>query len=224
MAVNDKTLLQTTDEELQLLKQQARRAKVIRSTPNTKTKETQKKICELRLQGYNWPEIGDMMGMKPAHAHEQHRRALAAIIREPAIEVRDMEIRRLDALLIDLHRDYNKFFPVVNSGQVVRDVLEDEDGEPLLKEDGSGRYKTYKLEDIGPRMQILDRMLKIQERRAKLLGLDAPVRRTLEGADGGPVKFDHNNLRGLNDSELTAFIALMEKAAGSDSPESAEGG
>lgn len=221
MAVNDKTLLETTDEELQALKQQARRAKVIRSTPNIKTKETQKQICELRLQGYSWPEIGEKMGMKPAHAHEQHRRALAAIIREPAMEVREMEIRRLDALLRDLHDDYRKFFPVVNAGQVVRDVLEDENGDPILQEDG--RMKTYKLEDIGPRLQILDRMLKIQERRAKLLGLDAPVRRTLEGADGGPVKFDHNSLRGLTEAELTAFIALMEKAAGSDSTEPAEG-
>lgn len=223
MAKGENTLLETTDEELQALKLQARRARVIRSTPTLRTKEIQKQICELRLQGFSWPEIGEKMGMKPAHAHEQHRRALAAIIREPAMEVREMEIRRLDAMLRDLYNDYHKFFPVVNSGQVVRDVVEDENGDPIPKEDGSGRFKTYKLEDIGPRMQILDRMLKIQDRRAKLLGLDAPVRRTLEGADGGPVKFDHNSLRGLNEAELTAFIALMEKATGSDSPEPAEG-
>jgi vacuolar-type H+-ATPase subunit H len=34
----------------------------------------------------------------------------------------------------------------------------------------------------------VDRMLKIMERRAKLLGLDAPERRELSGAGGGPIQ------------------------------------
>lgn len=34
----------------------------------------------------------------------------------------------------------------------------------------------------------VDRVLRIMERRAKLLGLDAPERREVSGADGGPVK------------------------------------
>lgn len=35
----------------------------------------------------------------------------------------------------------------------------------------------------------VDRVLKISERRAKLLGLDAPERKQLEGAGGGPMQF-----------------------------------
>lgn len=197
--------------QLEIIKKMRR---VEKHVPTQKTKETQKIICELRMQGYNFTQIGEKLGIRPQHAHAQHSRAMKAIIQEPAQEVREMEIQRLDMMLASLHSDYVKFFPVVNSGQVVRDVMEDENGNPITHEDG--RMVTYKLEDIGPRMQILDRMLKIQERRARLLGLDAPVRRTLEGADGGPVKFDHNSLRGLSDAELTTMITLMEKAAGND--------
>ena len=204
--------------QLEILKKMRR---VEKHTPNAKTKEQQKKICELRMQGYNFAQIAQQLGIRPQHAHEQHRRAMKAIIQEPAQEVRDLEVTRLDMMLASLHADYNKFFPVDNSGQVIRDVVEDEDGNPVLREDG--RAVTYKLEDIGPRMQILDRMLKIQDRRAKLLGLDAPVRRTLEGVDGGPVKFDHNTLRGLSDSELTQMVLLMEKATSSDAPAPTEG-
>ena len=203
-----------TDEQIALLKKDEKRKRVIKHTPNLKTRELQAEICLLRLTGMNFSEIGAALGIRPQHAHEQHRRAMQRVIQEPAQEVRELEVRRLDDMLKKLNDDYHKFFPLVNSGQVVRDVMEDEDGEPIMKEDG--RAVTYKLEDIGPRMAILDRMLKIMERRAKLLGLDAPVRRTLEGADGGPVKFDHNSLRGLSDVELTTVVTLLEKAALSD--------
>jgi len=204
--------------QLEIIKKMRR---IEKHVPTQKTKELQKKICELRMQGYNFTQIGEQLGIRPQHAHAQHQRAMKAIIQEPAQETRDLEVQRMDMMLASLHADYNKFFPVVNSGQVIRDVVEDENGNPIKHEDG--RLVTYKLEDIGPRMQILDRMLKIQERRARLLGLDAPVRRTLEGADGGPVVFDHNSLRGLNDLELAQVVQLLEKAAGNDSSSPATG-
>lgn len=219
MATGEKMYGDVDAAQLEIIKKMRR---VEKHTPNVKTKELQKKICELRMQGYNFTQIAEQLGIRPQHAHEQHRRAMKSIIQAPAQEVRDLEVTRLDMMLASLHADYVKFFPVVNSGQVIRDVLENEDGTPVVHEDG--RPVTYKLEDIGPRMQILDRMLKIQDRRAKLLGLDAPVRRTLEGADGGPVKFDHNSLRGLNDIELAQVIQLLEKAAGNDSTDPAAGG
>ena len=41
-------------------------------------------------------------------------------------------------------------------------------------------------------LQSVDRVLKILERRARYLGLDAPQRQSLEGPDGGPVTIDHD--------------------------------
>lgn len=38
-------------------------------------------------------------------------------------------------------------------------------------------------------LPAVDRVLKIMERRARLLGLDAPERKRLEGVDGGPLVF-----------------------------------
>lgn len=40
---------------------------------------------------------------------------------------------------------------------------------------------------IDGQLDALDRFLRIQERRAKLLGLDAPNETQLSGADGGPL-------------------------------------
>lgn len=37
-------------------------------------------------------------------------------------------------------------------------------------------------------VSAVDRVLRIQERRAKLLGLDAPERKRLEGPNGGPIQ------------------------------------
>jgi hypothetical protein len=37
--------------------------------------------------------------------------------------------------------------------------------------------------------RVVDTLLRIQERRARLLGLDAPTRTALTDADGGPVQF-----------------------------------
>jgi hypothetical protein len=37
--------------------------------------------------------------------------------------------------------------------------------------------------------RVVDSLLRIQERRARLLGLDAPTRTALTDADGGPVQF-----------------------------------
>jgi hypothetical protein len=37
--------------------------------------------------------------------------------------------------------------------------------------------------------RVVDTLLRIQERRARLLGLDAPTRTALTDADGGPVVF-----------------------------------
>ena len=61
----------------------------------------------------------------------------------------------------------------------------------------------------------VDRCLRIQDRRAKYLGLDAAIRAELSGPGGGPVQVD---LTGLSDEQLAAVYALM-KAGGAAVPE-----
>ena len=43
------------------------------------------------------------------------------------------------------------------------------------------------------RRKTLDLVLKIKDRRAKLLGLDKPMRTEITGADGGKVQIEYVN-------------------------------
>lgn len=69
----------------------------------------------------------------------------------------------------------------------------------------------------------LDRVLKILERRDKLLGLEAPTvsRLTLDGQLGHTVKSD---LSGLSTDELRALHALLGKAKAKPAAENGGGG
>lgn len=57
----------------------------------------------------------------------------------------------------------------------------------------------------------VDRVLKIMERRAKLLGLDAPSRQEITGKGGAPVQVTAEtwNLAELSDEELDALEKLI---------------
>ena len=57
----------------------------------------------------------------------------------------------------------------------------------------------------------IDRMIKLQDRRAKYLGLDAPAKQELTGKDGGPVQYECDYSH-LSDEELDRRIAECEAA------------
>ena len=56
--------------------------------------------------------------------------------------------------------------------------------------------------------RAVDRVLRIMERRARLLGLDAPTRGELSGPDGKPLAFD---LSMLSDEELKILERIQAK-------------
>jgi hypothetical protein len=60
----------------------------------------------------------------------------------------------------------------------------------------------------------VDRVLKIMERRARLLGLDAPQRMALGGHNGGPLQVRHDglDLSTLTDAELDTIEAIAAAA------------
>lgn len=99
-------------------------------------------VLELRKAGVPFRQIAEQVGYAgPGPAYEAYKRAMHAIIKEPAEAVRDLEVARLDAL-----------FTVA-----------------------------YQRAAIGDRdLRALDRCLSIMDRRAKLLGLDAPSRRVVD--------------------------------------------
>ena len=103
---------------------------------------------ELRKAGVTYQAIADQLGYANARgAHKAVASALKATLREPAEELRTMELERLDAMLLPLWRRVQQ---------------------------GDER--------------AVDRALKIMERRARLLGLDAPSKTEQSGSDGEPLK------------------------------------
>lgn len=104
--------------------------------------ERQADALELRKAGVTLAAIAERLGYRgPSSADSAIRAALKKTLQPPADEVRELEIERLDALLLALW--------------------------PQARQGNQG---------------AIDRVIKIMERRARLLGLDAPVRTDVTSA------------------------------------------
>jgi hypothetical protein len=115
--------------------------------------------ANLRAQGMTYTDIMDEMGYdSPGTVYSAVQRALLATVAEPAAEARVFELRRLDMALLVAFRILRTDHAVLHQGQK---VLDGETGLPLI--------------DDKPKLMAIDRIVRIAERRAKLLGLDVPT-------------------------------------------------
>jgi hypothetical protein len=109
--------------------------------------------------GFTYQQIGDQLGVTRQAAHQAVQRAIADLPKEGAADVLEMELTKLDRLERYYHTVLNKtHVRVGNNGKVVHD----DDGNPVI--------------DEAPRMEAANGILKVQAQRARLLGLNAPVR------------------------------------------------
>ncbi|MBP2325344.1 Ni,Fe-hydrogenase III large subunit [Kibdelosporangium banguiense] len=100
--------------------------------------ERRARALELRKAGASYEQIAQQCGYSHrGTAHRAVMQALASVADELAADVRDLELTRLDSMLMGLWR---------------------------AARDGDG--------------SAVDRVLKIMERRAKILGLDSPTDQT----------------------------------------------
>lgn len=133
------------------------------------TAERDAEAARLRARGHGYQEIAEQLGYQnDSGAYKAVQRALVHTMAEPAEEVRALQLEQLDRLTAAALAVLERNHVTVSHGRIIRD---DED-KPLL--------------DDGPVLTAIDRLLKIQERRAKLLGLDAPARHevvTLDALD-----------------------------------------
>lgn len=133
---------------------------MISLTRKVKAHEKRVMALELRKAGLTLDEIARQVGYRSAASvHNAIRIAMQQSLQEPADEVRQIELERLDKM----HR---ALWP-----QAIR-----------------GEHGA------------IDRVLRIMERRAKLIGLDAPAKQVLQ--HGGDI-----NVRDLSDDELQAIVA-----------------
>lgn len=122
----------------------------------------------LRIQGYAFRAIGDMLSVDPSTACRDVARALRELCasnQEAAADLRAVELERLDAL-------HNTLWPRACDGE----------------------------------LQAIDRVVTIAARRARLYGLDAPVKTAQTTVDGSDVP---NPWQSMNPAELSAHLAAM---------------
>jgi len=125
-------------------------------TPETAERDAE--AARLRVQGRTYQQIADALGLSHRDlARRAVERALTDVVREPAAELRALELERLDALWREAWRVMQTNHVRVSGGRVV-----EHDGKPLR--------------DDGPVLAAIDRLVRISERRCHLLGLNAPIR------------------------------------------------
>jgi hypothetical protein len=133
------------------------------------TAQRRKQAIDMRMAGASYQQIADDLGYTTRGAACQDvTRALETAVVEQARSVeayREEELQRLDLLLTEAWAVLQRQHVTVSHGRIVRDEMD----QPIL--------------DDGPTLSAIDRILKIQERRAKFLGLDAPQRHEVVSID-----------------------------------------
>jgi hypothetical protein len=116
----------------------------------------------MKAQGHTLQEIADSMGMSgdPRKAARSIRRAAATAYRWASDEARMLEMESLDQLEHMLWTRLRGDQPFLSNARGV--VTDPNSGEPL--------------EDARYALETHDRIMRIKERRAKLMGLDAPTK------------------------------------------------
>lgn len=122
--------------------------------------ERDREACRLRSRGLTYQAISDRLGYGgEPNARRAVQACLVAIQIEGAEELRRLQLDQLDYLTVQaLNVLESAHYTTTQAGRVATDA----DGRPLV--------------DHGPVLAAIDRLLRIQERRAKLMGLDAPQR------------------------------------------------
>ncbi|WP_220183368.1 hypothetical protein [Sphaerisporangium album] len=154
-----------------------------------RTAKRDAEACRLRARGYTYEQIAVELKMSgKGRAYDAVQRALADTVREPAEEVRQLEVLRLDELYRAALAVMENTHYVVSHGKIVRlgEPYIDDDGEAAVDDDQGAP-----LVDDAPVLAAIDRMLRIQERRARLLGLDSPQRVSIDAQNLG------DDIRGL---------------------------
>lgn len=164
-------------------------------TPNgryTRTLEGAQRDAEMakmRSDGYGYQAIADHFGVVVSAAYEAVQRAMLATVQEPGEEVKRLEIERLDEMYREVLEVLRRPHVTVSQGRIVRQQIgwetNPDDGSFQLDGDGKPIPRFEDLRDDGPVLAATDRLLKIQERRARLLGLDAPQRMSVDAENIG---------------------------------------
>jgi len=168
-------------------------------------RQRESQAISLRSAGATYDQIAAALGVSATSAFRMVRRVLdrtAKHTNEEADQLRAIELRRLDAALVQVWNLMTAAAPAPHAGTAPGI---DKDFEYL-------------------RLSAIDRLVKISERRAKLLGLDAPTRHQHGGDEElPPIKTEAViNWDKATPDELRAIIAICGRLT--DEPAGGAGG
>lgn len=149
--------------------------KAITSSTSIKQAERRAEVLRLRLDGHTLQAIGDRLGIRADSVHDIIIRALRDMTKEPAEQLLDLELARLDSLYAEAMNVLRSFTPLLHNGKIIQIPVIDRNGE-IVKDPDTGLPRTCIAEDKAARLASIAAAVRVMERRAKLTGLDAPSR------------------------------------------------
>ena len=170
--------------------------------------ERRAEVLRLRLDGMTLAAIGERLGIRADSVHDIITRALRSMTKEPAEELLNLELARLDSLYAEAMNSVRAFTPVLHNGKVVQIPVIDSNGQ-VVKDPDTGHPLTCIAQDRAPVLAGVATAVRLLERRAKLLGLDAPVRTQAQLTVTDDTESD---LGRLSFEELKQYHSLLEKA------------
>ena len=182
--------------------------KAATSATSIKQAERRAEVLRLRLDGLTLSQIGDRLGIRADGVHDIITRALRSMTKEPAEELLNLELARLDSLYAEAMNSVRAFTPVLHNGRVVQIPVIDGNGQ-TVKDPDTGQPLTCIAQDRQPVLAGIACAVRLLERRAKLLGLDAPVRTQAQLTVTDDTESD---LGRLSFEELKQYHSLLEKA------------
>ena len=187
--------------------------KAATSATSIRQAERRAEVLRLRLDGLSLQAIGDRMGIRADSVHDIITRALRAMTQDPSQELLTLELARLESLYAEAMNAVRAFTPVLHNGRIVQIPVIDSNGQ-TVKDPESGEPLTCVAQDRQPVLAGIACAIRISERRAKLLGLDAPIRAqtNLTVTNDEPER----DLSKLSLDELQQLEDLMRKATAAD--------
>jgi hypothetical protein len=137
------------------------------------TAERDAQILALKRQDLSFQQIADQLGISRATAHRGFHRALPRVTNPQANAYRDEHLARLELAREVVLGILETRHVAISNGHVVSEITgtDEETGKPIYGEP---------YEDDGIVMAAVKTLKELDEREAKLLGLDAPVKQTVD--------------------------------------------
>jgi hypothetical protein len=157
-------------------------------TPEQIEKDHQ--AAEMKALGHTYSEIGAVYGITRQAASLMVQRAMDETPVLGGEQYKNLVLLQLDAIESKAAEIARTSYPVVApSGKIVTRVVETPEG-----------LREVEVHDPNPTLKALETLLKVSERRARLLGLNAPTNVRVEA-----VAYDPDAI----DAELVAFRAIL---------------